>query len=78
MFGKLPDAYTQHPDYLRLFAGSVRRFLTSAVLYLTSIYRVLSKLARLLCPEWSMKPSDQWRAGRCEHALLNNAPLSLC
>jgi len=24
MFGKLPDAYTQHPTYLRLFGGSVR------------------------------------------------------
>jgi len=77
MFGKLPDAYTQHPDYLRLFAGSVRCFLTSAVLYLTCIHRVLLKLARLLCPEWSMKPSDQWRVGRCEHALFNNAPLTL-
>ena len=37
MFGKLPDAYTQHPNYLRLFAGSVRSYLTLDVLYLTSI-----------------------------------------
>ena len=77
MFGKLPDAYTQHPNYLRLFAGSVRSYLTSAVLYLTSIHRVFSKLARLLCAEWSLEPSDQWRAGRYEHSLLNDAFLTL-
>ena len=59
MLGKLPDAYTQHPNYLRLFAGSVRSCLTSAVLYLTFIYRVFSKLARLLCAEWSFKLRDQ-------------------
>jgi hypothetical protein len=77
MFGKLPDAYTQHPTYLRLFAGSVRPFFTSAVLYLTSIYRAFLKLAHLLCPEWSIKPSNQWMAGRYEHALLNSAPVTL-
>lgn len=77
MFGKLPDAYTQHPNYLRLFAGSVRSYLTLDVLYLTSIYRLFSKLARLLCAEWSFKLSDQWTAGRYEHTLLNDAFLTL-
>jgi hypothetical protein len=77
MFGKLPHTYTEHPTYLRLFAGSVRPFLTSAVFFLRSIYRVFSKLARLLCSEWSIKPGDQWLAGWYEHTLWNNAMMTL-
>ena len=77
MFGKLPDAYAQHPTYLRLFAGSVRPFLTSTVWYLTSIYRAFSKPAHPLCSGWSTKPSDQWMAGRYGDALLDNAPLTV-
>ena len=34
MFGKLPDAYTQHPTYLRLFGGSVRTSSLFLVLHL--------------------------------------------
>ena len=77
MFGKLPDAYTQHANYLRLFAGSVRSYLTSTMLHLTSIYSVFLRLARLLCSEWSFKPSGQWMAGRYEHTPLNDVFLTL-
>jgi len=58
MFGKLPDPYTQHPTYLRLFSGFVRFASASPVMSLTSLDREFLKLAHLPCPEWTIKQND--------------------
>jgi hypothetical protein len=67
MFGKLPDAYTQHPTYLRLFSGFVRFASASSIMSLTPLDREFLKLARLPCPEWTIKRSDPCPVGRYEH-----------
>jgi hypothetical protein len=76
MFGKLPDAYTQHPTYLRLFPGSVRSFIALAVPPLMSLDRVSSKRAHLLCREWSIKQNTQYLVGRYGRTLLLNRYLT--
>jgi hypothetical protein len=64
MFGKLPDAYTQHRTYLRLFPGSVRSSLASAESLLISLDRVFSKQVLQPCVEWSTRRDSHYLVGR--------------
>ena len=71
MFGKLPDAYTQHPTYKQLFSGSVGFASSSPVMSITPPNRELLKPARLPCPEWTTKRNDWCPVGRYERIVFN-------